>query len=158
VRIAGAAVCAAVCAVAPAVAWLQDRPALDGADAVAFTAGALRAAGVAGATVAASAEAGFYRPAASTSPETAVWVTEATVAGGRLDVYVDRFAAQAIFVDERADSGGLLLTPHQFAMLDGYTHDPALGRRLRRNLAATVAGSIGAVVAVMLTVRFVKDK
>lgn len=157
-RTAAAGCCAVLCASAVVVAWVQERPALDGADAVAFTAGALRAAGIGGATVAPDAEAGFFRPAASTLPATAVWVTEATVEGGRLQVYVDRLAAQAVFVDEAADGGGLLLTPHQFAMLDGYTHDPALGRRLQRNVAATAAGVIGAAVAAMLALRTRKPR
>ena len=132
-----AVVLAAVLVVA---AWQQGRPDLDADDARAFTRRALEHVALADIVVDTDVRAATYHPRTG-GESVPVWETRATVTGGTVTLFVQRDAGLAVFVEDRTTDGGRqLLTDDQFAALADYEHDPPLDRRLRRNLAATLAG------------------
>jgi hypothetical protein len=130
--------------------WLQKQPHLTKDDARGFTSHALRSGGLQNVTVAKDVKAGTYALRGARSP-LPVWDTSATVRGGKISLKVDRRVGQAVFVDDRADGGGQLLSDAQFNALGRVSTDPARSRRLERNAVGTLAGVALACVAVLAT-------
>lgn len=136
-------------------AWLQPRPDLTRGDARRFTRDVLEAAGLDEVEVTPLVTAAKDPPPA-TQPGAVtldVWVTAATVEGGLVSLSVDRNAAQAVRFLDLGSDGDAFLTEAQQDLIDGYDTDPALQRRVRRNVAATVAGGLGLAVALALARR-----
>ena len=150
-----AAVAAAVVLLASVlVAWLESRPTLDAEDARRFAVGALNAAGFEQVSTAPEIGAGASPVGASEGNEDfRVWIVEAEVEGGSLELDVDRSEAQAVRVVDAADGGGPLLDNDQVRIIDDYSRNPDLDDRFRRDLAASVAGVLGAAVALTLAAK-----
>ncbi|CAN5260645.1 hypothetical protein BH18ACT4_BH18ACT4_00410 [soil metagenome] len=147
-----AVVCALVLVVAVQAAWLQSRPPVTRDDARGFAREALEAAGFRSVQVAAAVAPGRDEPPPSaTDAETIdVWVTASTVEAGTIVLWVDQSEAQATRAFGTGGDGAPIITCEQYEVLDDYTRDPALARRLRRNVTATVAGVIGLLVALRI--------
>jgi hypothetical protein len=106
------------------------------ADAREFTERALDDAGVVGVAVA-------QRVTATQcgSGPVAGWATSARVAGGTVELCVERDGDEAAFVRDEADGGGPLLTDQQIARLDAFVFSPAEDR-LRVRYVWVVAAAI----------------
>jgi len=142
----------AVLSAAAVGAWLQPRPTLGSDDARRFVVEALTTAGVDGVVTATEVAAGVSPPDAPLGSEAFdTWIVTATVLGGEIEVHVDQQEAQAVYVLDRADGGGGLLTAEQVQVIDDFDDNPLLDDRLARNLAASTAGVFGAIIAAVLT-------
>ena len=118
----------AVCCRGRARLWgLGGDAELTRADARDFTERALSDAGVAGVVVAARVTA-----AECGAGPVEGWATSARVAGGTVELCVERNGDEAAFVRDEADGGGPLLTDQQVARLDAFVFSPAEDRRRAR--------------------------
>jgi len=150
-RVAAAAV-GLVALVAVAIGWLQSPDQISAADAVTVASHSFRAAGVRGAVVDPSPAAGVYEPPAGGS-KVPVWKTTTKVKGGTIKLWLTRADAESVFLDDRAPDGAAqLLTDAQFTTLADHYENPAVGRKVRRNLLLTVAAALIVLLAVRLAV------
>lgn len=150
-----ARLCAAVMVGAVVAAWLAPRPDLTREDARRFTREVLEAAGFDDVEVTPLVTAA-KDPPPSDQPDAVtldVWITAATVEEGLVSLSVDRNAAQAVRFLDQGTGGEGFLTARQQERIDDYDTDPALQRRLRRNVAVTGAGALGAAAALALARR-----
>jgi hypothetical protein len=146
----GGVACVAIALLMVLFGWLQRQPDLTKDDARAFTSHALGRIGMQDVQVAADVKAGTYARNGVKAP-LRVWDTSAMVRGGTISLKVDRRIGQAVFVDDKADAGGQLLSNAQFTALGRVTTDPARSRRLQRNVVGTLAGLAVACGAVLAT-------
>lgn len=140
---------------AVAAAWLQPRPDLTREDARRFTADVLEAAGLDDVEVTPLVTSA-KDPPPPTQPDAVtldVWVTAATVERGLVSFSVDRNAAQVVRYLDQGPGGEAFLSESQQRRIDDYDTDPALQRRIRRNVGGTVAAALGAGVAIALARR-----
>jgi hypothetical protein len=144
VRVAAPALCALVALAAVVGAWLEPRPDLERADAREFAQGALTAAGFERVRV--SNQVGAEVDTEGTEA-VQVWVTTSRVQGGEVELWVDRSVAQAVRVSSEPSD---LVSDAAFERLDDFDDDPLLDERIRRNLAVTVAGLLGAAVSFVI--------
>jgi hypothetical protein len=99
-------------------------PELTKDDARAFTERALADAGVSGVTVSPAVV-----PSRCGAGPVQGWTTTARVAGGTVELCVEREGDEAAFVRDEADGGGPLLTDQQVARIDAFVFSPAEDRR-----------------------------
>jgi len=139
-----AALCGVVALGAVPAAWLEPRPSLSARDAAAFAVNALAAAGVPGGHVDDVAARTFV-PQGSGGARRA-WVATVDVQGATVELWIDRARGEALRIDDRG-GGGYLLSDQQIRAIPGPHSYPALDRRIRRNVLASVASVLAACVA-----------
>lgn len=145
-----AALAAVVAVAVTAVAWLQAPSDISGHEAVQAARAAFAAAGLADADVRPRAEPGDYSTGTGKAP-IRVWKTFADLEGGTVELWLAQTDGESVFLDDRTPDGtSQLLTDVQFQELADHYENPALGRRVRRNLALTLAAALVALVAVTL--------
>lgn len=143
-----AALAGVVAVVVTAVGWLQTPGKITGREAVQTARHAFAAAGLADAEVRPRAEAGDYSVGTGKAP-IEVWKTFAALEGGTVELWLAQADGESVFLDDRTPDGtSHLLTDAQFQELADHDENPALGRRVRRNLALTLAAALVALVAV----------
>lgn len=148
----GCATVGLIALVAIAIGWLQSPSHITRADAVTVATHSFDAAGVRGAVVDPRPSAGLYEPP-SGGPKVPVWKTSAKVKGGTIKLWLTRADAESVFLDDRApDGASQLLTDTQFRKLADHYENPAVGRKIRRNLLLTVAAALIVLLAVRLAV------
>lgn len=149
-RIAAAAL-ALVAVCAAAVAWLQNPHHITASEAVRATERAFAAAGLDGAVVDARPVAGVHVGAGGS--RVAVWITEAELDGGTVQLRLARSDGASVYLDDRAPDGAShLLTERQFERLDAFYENPAVARQIRRNMLLTVASALLAAIAAWVAV------
>jgi len=148
--VAPAAVLGAVAVGAVLVAWLQDPEPITAHEAAGVAAAAFAAAGVPDARVGAEPSRATYDPGGGDAL-IEVWRTVAEVDGGTIQLWLAREDAEPVFLDDRTPDGtAQLLTDAQFDALADVDDNPALDRRVRRNLVAALAGAGIVLLAAVL--------
>ena len=144
------ALCAIVAVGAVLGAWFQARPSLAASDARDVAARALAAAGVTGVRVLEDVSEGTFTP--QTGGESrAVWMAQAVVDGGTVQLSIDRRRGRVVRVDD-TNGPGYVLTEAQVKGLGGQHDYETLDRRSRRNYFATAAAVLAVCTAVALAV------
>jgi hypothetical protein len=128
--------------------WLADVPEITASEAVEVAEDAFAGAGV-DAAVAAEPVADTYVSRSQRSVE--VWRVRATVRDAPIDVLLARSGAQPVAIDDRsADGTAYVLSEAEYDSVAGRVDDPALERRVARNIALTLAAGLVVVAATLL--------
>lgn len=144
-RIAAAAL-ALVAVCAAAVAWLQNPDHITASEAVRAAERAFAAAGIRGAVVDPHPAAGVHVDAGG--GRVAVWITDAQLGGGTVQLWLARSDGASVYLDDRAPDGAShLVTKSQFERLDAFYENPAVARQVRRNIVLTLAAALLAAIA-----------
>ncbi len=137
---------------AAVASWFTPRPDLDAADAVDTAVGAFAEIGLE-VSPGAPIERMQHSPAAG--DPVAVWAVPVDVDGDEIETRVLVDSGQLVYVDDRVgpDRQERLLTDDQFRAIAEYRNDVTLADWVTRNLAATVAAAIVALVGFVVAKR-----
>lgn len=133
-----------------AVGWMQSPDPVTAAEAVTAARGAYASAGLPKAEVDPHPKAGVYDTPQGVE-RIPVWKTKATIKGGTVELWLTKADAESVFLDDRtADGASQLLTDEQFEKLADHYENPARQRKIRGNIALTLAALLIAVLGVRL--------
>ena len=121
------------------LAWLQNPGRVTAGEAVTAAEKAFASAGLRGAAVDDTPELDVFRGDDDDAAIT-VWKTRAELDAGTVELWLARSDGSLVFLDDRnADGSSQLLTDAEFKRLQDHDENPAVPRKVRRNIALSVA-------------------